>query len=214
MHGRLTHQPAPLGETGPDRLAASARRQAPVLFQRHCFPTPPGGTLPCRQAPRGAVILPVVPIAWRHQQAARRHTRIPLTHLGSPSILHFSTHRLDHCTSHRLGAARKPPGGVSGSDSSLSTALTNPPTPHQFNPASNHDFYETSSNMNPSLLSFALTTCIAWRFSLTARQFNGESSGKPLENLPSLCLPLQPLRFQPHHFTLSAPILWKTFPYD
>jgi len=75
MHGRLTHQPAPLGETGPDRLAASARRQAPVLFQRHCFPTPPGGTLPCRQAPRGAVILPVVPIAWRHQQAARRHTR-------------------------------------------------------------------------------------------------------------------------------------------
>ena len=39
------------------------------------FQPPPGGALPCRQAPRGTVILPVVPIAWRHQQAVRRHTR-------------------------------------------------------------------------------------------------------------------------------------------
>jgi len=34
------------------------------------------------------------------------------------------------------------------------------------------------------------------------------------QNLPSLCFPLQPLRFQPHNLTLSAPILWKTFAYD
>jgi len=36
----------------------------------------------------------------------------------------------------------------------------------------------------------------------------------PHQNLPSLCLPPQPLRFQPHHFTLLAPILWKTLAYD
>jgi len=34
------------------------------------------------------------------------------------------------------------------------------------------------------------------------------------QNLPSLCFPLQPLWFQPHYLTLSAPILWKTFSYD
>ena len=52
MHGRLAHQPAPPGETGPDRRAVHARRQAPALFQRHCFSNtawrstslPPGAT--------------------------------------------------------------------------------------------------------------------------------------------------------------------------
>jgi len=52
VHGRLAHQPTPPGETGPDRLAVPAHRQAPALFQRHCFsnaawrstPLPPGAT--------------------------------------------------------------------------------------------------------------------------------------------------------------------------
>ncbi|QCD89183.1 hypothetical protein DEO72_LG4g122 [Vigna unguiculata] len=52
MHGRLAHQPTPPGETGPDRLAVYANRQAPALFQRHCIsiiawrstPPPPGAT--------------------------------------------------------------------------------------------------------------------------------------------------------------------------
>jgi len=47
---RLAHQPTPPGETGPDRLAVPAHRQALALFQRHCFsnaawrstPLPPG----------------------------------------------------------------------------------------------------------------------------------------------------------------------------
>jgi len=51
-HGRLAHQPTPPGETGPDRLAVPAHRQASALFQRHCFsnaawqstPLPPGAT--------------------------------------------------------------------------------------------------------------------------------------------------------------------------
>ncbi|QCD86381.1 hypothetical protein DEO72_LG3g903 [Vigna unguiculata] len=50
VHGRLAHQPALPGETGLDRLAVPAQRQAPALFQRHCFsnaawqssPLPPG----------------------------------------------------------------------------------------------------------------------------------------------------------------------------
>jgi len=52
MHDRLAHQPAPPGETGPDCLAVSARRQAPTPFQRYCFsntawrstPLSPGAT--------------------------------------------------------------------------------------------------------------------------------------------------------------------------
>ncbi|QCE00718.1 hypothetical protein DEO72_LG7g2008 [Vigna unguiculata] len=52
LHSRLAPQPAPLGETGSDRLAVSAHRQAPALFQRHYFsntawrstPLPPGAT--------------------------------------------------------------------------------------------------------------------------------------------------------------------------
>ncbi|QCD79100.1 hypothetical protein DEO72_LG1g2739 [Vigna unguiculata] len=35
MHSRLAHQLAPLGETGSDSLAVTARRQAPALSQRY-----------------------------------------------------------------------------------------------------------------------------------------------------------------------------------
>jgi len=34
------------------------------------------------------------------------------------------------------------------------------------------------------------------------------------KNLPSFCLPLQPSWSQPHHFSQSALILWKTLAYD
>jgi len=74
LHSRLVHQPAPPGETGSDRLAVPARRQAPVLFQRHCFsntawrstPLSPGATR-CRGSPYYVYRLA------RFTRTARRH---------------------------------------------------------------------------------------------------------------------------------------------
>jgi len=69
-----------LGEIGPNRLAVPAHRlavpahrQAPTPFQRHCFPVTAWRSTPYRQAPCNAGVSLVIPIAWRHQQTARRH---------------------------------------------------------------------------------------------------------------------------------------------
>jgi len=65
VHGRLAHQPTPPGETGPDRLAVPAHRQAPALFQTPLFSrhrlaehTVPPGASQCRPSHARA-------IAWR-----------------------------------------------------------------------------------------------------------------------------------------------------
>jgi len=57
------------------RLAVLAHRQALVPFQRHCFSVTVWFSTPCRQAPRSTGTSTIVLITWRHQQAARRHTR-------------------------------------------------------------------------------------------------------------------------------------------
>ncbi|QCE03888.1 hypothetical protein DEO72_LG8g1917 [Vigna unguiculata] len=87
VHDRLAHQPTPPGETGPDRLAVPAHRQAPALFQRHCFSRNhlAEHSLAAR---RHAVqeSFPVIPIAWRYQQTARRHTSNFLLLIWHPKL--------------------------------------------------------------------------------------------------------------------------------
>jgi len=65
VHGRLAHQPTPPGETGPDRLAVPAHRQAPAVPDPTVFfSSPPGGA---HRAARRRSVQPshARTIAWR-----------------------------------------------------------------------------------------------------------------------------------------------------